>query len=177
MSTSQSSLETFVEEAMRFEHWARSGTDTGAEAARNGLIGLVRLYAAALELSPAEDASEVDAESASDVERIEYVDDAEWRAVRTHAARLPLDYYGEIFDPLPVPPLEPCLGSLSDDIADIYGDVVSGLRKFRAGHENAAVQDWIFGLQTHWGEHATSAIRALHCWLAKHDFEQLLKGP
>lgn len=171
MATSLSPIETFAAEVSHFEHWAKSGEDKGAEAARNGLLRILRLYLAALELPPAPDTTDE-----LDLEHLD-VDHDEWQAVRTHAARLPLDYYGEIFDPLPVPPMEPCLGSLSDDIAGIYGDVVSGLRKFRAGHENAAVQEWLFGLQTHWGEHATSAIRALHCWQAKHDFEQLLRGP
>jgi hypothetical protein len=74
--------------------------------------------------------------------------------------------YGEVFNPLIVPPEEPVLGSLSDDITDIYRDVVTGLREYEAGRRTQALWEWGFGFQAHWGEHATGAIRALHCWLA-----------
>ena len=47
-----------------------------------------------------------------------------------------------------------------------HRDVVGGLRLFREGHRSEAVWAWSFGFQTHWGEHATGAIRALHAWLA-----------
>jgi hypothetical protein len=37
---------------------------------------------------------------------------------------------------------------------------VDGLRLFEAGHYRRAHWHWVFSFQ-HWGEHATSAIRAL----------------
>jgi hypothetical protein len=55
---------------------------------------------------------------------------------------------------------------LSDDLADIFAEVDGGLRWFDAGQPSEAVWEWGFGLVHHWGEHATSAIRALQCWLA-----------
>ena len=102
------------------------------------------------------------------------VSKAEWRVVFTAAGRLPRDYYSELFDPLVVPGEQPpVIGSLSDDIADIYSDVMDGLRLYQAGNRAAAVWKWRFGVQHHWGAHATGAIRALHSWLATNAPERL----
>ena len=89
----------------------------------------------------------------------------------TATNRLPFEAYGEVFDPTVIPPQTPVCGSLSDDIADIYRDVVTGLREYQAGRRNAALREWGFLLQIHWGEHATGAIRALHRWLTVNSFE------
>jgi hypothetical protein len=89
------------------------------------------------------------------------------RSVLQEAARLPVDNYGWIFDPLVVPPEEPVVASVADDIADIYRDVVTGLRLDQLGRRTEAVWHWSFYLSRHWGLHATGAIRALHCWLAQ----------
>jgi hypothetical protein len=40
------------------------------------------------------------------------------------------------------------------------------------GRRAQAVWEWGFGLRHHWGEHATGAIRALHCRLAANAFER-----
>jgi hypothetical protein len=77
---------------------------------------------------------------------------------------------------MPVPADKPVTASLADDIADIYRDVVSGLRHYRAGHRDEAVWQWTFTLQSHWGGHITGAIRALHCWLAANDLSRLSGG-
>jgi hypothetical protein len=151
------SVDAFAEEAGRFELWARDGITKGDAGAREALIRLTRLYVAGLVLPSIMDAAR------GDVERVK---DEEWGAVLRDCSRLPLDYYGEIFDPLMVPPEEAGVGSLADDLADIYRDVVTGLRAYRKGMRSEALWEWGFGLQVHWGEHATGAIRALHCWLA-----------
>jgi hypothetical protein len=39
------------------------------------------------------------------------------------------------------------------------------LRAFRAGCRLEAAGHWGSGFRLHWGKHATSAIRALHCWV------------
>jgi len=70
-------------------------------------------------------------------------------AVYKHAARLPFDLYGELCNPLTLPPEEPGVGSLGDDIADVYRDVVTGLRHFQAGRPEEALWKWTFGLQFH----------------------------
>jgi len=80
---------------------------------------------------------------------------------------MPFQWYGEVFDPRPVPPEDPVVGDIADDLADIFSNVDRGLRAWEAGRREEAVWEWGFYLACHWGEHATSAIRALHCWLAR----------
>jgi hypothetical protein len=161
-------VERFAAEAVAFRAWAAHGTDTGEYAARNALLRITRLYLAALELPPAW------SEELADEPDAEQVGDAEWGAVFAASGRLPLNYYAEVFDPLPFPAEEPpVVGSLSDDIADIYRDVVSGLWAYEVGRRAAAVWEWGFGFRHHWGEHATGAIRALHAWLAANAFDRL----
>jgi hypothetical protein len=153
-------VERFAAEAIRFQQWVRQGTDQGEVAAREALLRITHLYVAALELPPARNDEPADPSGA------ERVGDLERQEVLNSCRRLPFDYYGEVFNPLPVPPEEPVAGSLADDIADIYGDAIRGLRAHQAGRRTQAIWEWGFGLQSHWGEHATGAIRALHCWLA-----------
>jgi hypothetical protein len=58
------------------------------------------------------------------------------------------------------------LGSLTDDLLDIDRDLREGLAVYDAGHPGAAAWLWRFGLEAHWGDHAVSALRALH-WARK----------
>ncbi|VTR99385.1 DUF5063 domain-containing protein [Tuwongella immobilis] len=160
-------VERFAAEAVAYREWAARGTDTGEYASRTALLRITRLYLAALELPPAW------SEELADQPDAQRVGNEEWRAVFAAAGRLPLDSYGAVFDPSVVPLEEPVVGSLSDDIADIYRDVVSGLWAFEAGRQAAAVWAWGFGFRHHWGEHATGAIRALHSWLAANAFDRL----
>lgn len=57
---------------------------------------------------------------------------------------------------------------LADDLVDIWRDLKGGLLALDDG---AAVQDvvweWRFGFYSHWGRHATEALRALHARLAE----------
>ena len=78
------------------------------------------------------------------------------------------NFYGEVFDPYSET-REPVIGSLADDMADIYGELMDGLRAWRNGDRAEAAWRWRFGFQVHWGEHATSALRALHARAAWHD--------
>jgi hypothetical protein len=154
------SVEHFSREAAAFEHWLLSGTDQEAEAARECLNRVLELYRAGIALPP-QWSNEL--EGHSDVER---VDDAEWRKAYNSSRRLPLDYYGDVFDPTATLADAAVVGSLSDDLADIYRDVVTGLRAYRRGDRAGALWEWRCGLQSHWGAHATGAIRALHWWLS-----------
>jgi hypothetical protein len=154
-------VETFAGEAAAFERWLLSGSDRGADAAREALFRLLGLYRAGLELPQAWSA-ELEGRA-----EVEVVTDAEWRRAYAAAGRLPVDYYGEVFEPLVVPPEVPVVGSVSDDLADIYRDVVTGLRAYERGDRAGAVWEWRFGLTSHWGAHATGAIRVLHAWLCE----------
>jgi hypothetical protein len=76
------------------------------------------------------------------------------------------DFYAEVFDPYSDDAsqgrAEAGFGSLSDDFLDICSDVSRGLALWDAGHHNAAIWEWRFHRDAHWGNHATSALRALH---------------
>jgi hypothetical protein len=161
--------DAFVEEARRFERWARSGIGSDALAVREALIRVTQLYLAGLALPlPWSDGLQPEVGT--------LVHEDEWNTVLRAAGCLPLDHYGEVFDPLIVPPEEPVIGSIADDIADIYRDVVTGLRLDQSGQRPEAIWQWSFNLRHHWGEHATGAIRALHCWLAQEAPDQLTPG-
>src|SRR4051812_33393972 len=151
----------FADEARRFREWVLSGTESGQAAAREALVRITRLYLAALTL-PQPWCEEMNSASSAVA-----VAPSRWKEIYAAlATRLPFQHYGEVFNPLPVPPEESIIADLADDIADIFGDVNSGLQHYEAGRRAEAVWDWGFGLTHHWGEHATSAIRAIHCYLA-----------
>jgi hypothetical protein len=59
------------------------------------------------------------------------------------------------------------LGSLADDLADIYRDVKEGIDLLAAGEsENDVVWEWRFGFWSHWGTHAVDALRVIHRHIA-----------
>lgn len=77
--------------------------------------------------------------------------------------------YWEIFDALEgvdvaeVP--QAVLGDLADDLTGIYRDVTEGLLYWQAGTERGrreAAWSWKLTFESHWGEHATGALRALY---------------
>jgi hypothetical protein len=88
-------------------------------------------------------------------------------AVRAKASALPFRHYSEIFNNLVIPPEEPVIGDIVDDLVDIYSDVAPGLALYESGDREGARNHWRFWLSSHWGEHATSAIRALWSYLAR----------
>ena len=67
--------------------------------------------------------------------------------------------------------LNPALevGSLGEDLASIYGDVMPGLLAARRGDAAVAAATWHFGFWSHWGEHAVEAARAIHALLSSRD--------
>lgn len=114
-------LQEFAGHARSFQRWILESQSEGASVAREALLELTGLYAAALGL-PSPFLADTETEHSA------RVDDAEFNRVRTWCARLPFQYYGEVFDPTVVPPEEPVAGNVADDIADVYRDVVTGLR-------------------------------------------------
>jgi len=89
-----------------------------------------------------------------------------WQALRDHVGRkLSRDYYWDIFEPLEKEKPEPVVGSISDDLADIWRDVKPGIAEIDAGRAtspNEAVWHWRSSFETHWGRHAAGAVVALH---------------
>lgn len=75
------------------------------------------------------------------------------------------DSYWEVFDPLyEEDALEEnvVVGSLQDDLSDIYNDLRSGISEYDAGNKANAEFEWRLGVDGHWGKHVTDALRALH---------------
>lgn len=71
------------------------------------------------------------------------------------------DAYCEIFDPYEE--ADPVVGSLSDDMLDVYKDVRRGLTLWdKVVPRSAALWEWRFHFDCHWGDHAVDALRALH---------------
>lgn len=60
----------------------------------------------------------------------------------------------------------PVIGSITDDLVEVYNDIEDGLLLFEAGHHTDATWEWRFSFQSHWGIHAASALRVLHNWPA-----------
>jgi hypothetical protein len=74
-----------------------------------------------------------------------------------------LDYYRSV-EPYPVESNEaPDVGSLADDLADIWRDVKQGLLALDAGTVEAdVIWQWRHDFTSHWGRHAVDALAALH---------------
>ena len=160
-------VEQFATAAAAFDVWAREGTAEGASAVREALVHVVRLYSCALHLP------EPWSDSLSEDPEPDRLTDDEFRAVTQHCSRLPLNCYSEIFDSMVVPPERPVVGSIGDDIGDIYREVVGGLRSYQLGLRPQAIWIWSFGFRNHWGEHATGSMRALHTWLTQNAPDRL----
>ena len=155
-------IEAFVAEARRYCDWALA-PDGWDRPAADALSRLVSLYQAALALPTA--TPDFDEPPEFDVR-------AEETRVRTACARLPLQYYSEQFDPLVVPPTEePTVGDLANDISEVFADARKGLLLFDRGYVAAAIWEWTWRFQNHWGRHAACAIRVLHAHFSENGWE------
>lgn len=120
--------------------------------ARKVLALTVALIGAVLELPDVEPTSEAAAPDPPGL-------DEESHVVGRAVSSLGVDGYWEVFDPRELD--EPVGGSLTDDLVDIYRDLRRGL-SLAIGSLSDAVWEWKFSFETHWGNHATDAIRVLH---------------
>jgi Domain of unknown function (DUF5063) len=132
-----------------------SDTLPRAQLVRDLERSILDLYVAALALAPGEPDAEL--------EPATRMTDREWRALyeRLSDQLAEFDSYSLVFDPFEIGS-EPVVGSLADDLADIYRDVAEGLASFRDGDVDEAVWQWRFGFDSHWGQHAAQALPALH---------------
>jgi hypothetical protein len=78
-------------------------------------------------------------------------------------------YYREIFDPYSENTEGEVVGDLIDDLGDVYRDLMAGLVQWRMGNTGEALWEWRFRFEFHWGEHATSSLRATFALSAWHD--------
>ena len=142
------------EVAKHFELWAKDGTDTGKESVQLGARAIAKLLKCGFYLELPSDPGE---------DRDVTITKTELEEVRLGiGTRLPLQYYSDSFNPLVVPAEAPLVGDLVDEITDIYRDVVGALRLHEAGYVEDAAWHWAFDFRSHWGEHATGALRAMY---------------
>jgi hypothetical protein len=150
----QTDISRFVAGARGFCTWIEGtpGPNEVFEATR--LVS--RLHADAVMLP------EVDDEHLPEGDDIPEIPAAQKQAAAGRFKGFPFQYYWEIFSPITEKPDEPVCGDIADDFSDIYLDVKAGLLAYDLGRQHQAVWHWRFTWGMHWGEHATSALRALH---------------
>lgn len=112
--------------------------------AREHLLVLYRAGARLPDLEPPDD----------DVPRVEVPDPAPWSGFDR------FEHYWEYFDPYVE--ADQVVGSLSDDLLDVHRDVTCGLALWDNDLPLAAIWEWRFHFEHHWGDHAIDALRALH---------------
>jgi Domain of unknown function (DUF5063) len=161
------SIEQFAAEAATFRQGILDSKAAGSITPRTALRLVSALYVAGLDLPHPWTNSEEEAQPD------DHVRDEEFWSVVELCKSLPFRYYGKVFDTTVVPAEPPVEGDVADDIADIFRDVVTGLRAFEAGRGAAAIWEWSFGFRHHWGRHATGAIGGLHGWLVENDPDSL----
>jgi hypothetical protein len=150
--------EQFIAAARRYCEWAESNYRPDLKSTMQALELITELYLCGVRLS-------------SEVKNMEYTN-ARFAKIRKkfrgcRRGSLPINCYSQLFNPIPVPPEKPITGTLHDDITDIYRNISRGLSLLDAGYRQHAVRKWIVNMQIHWGQHATSAIRVLHCYLSQ----------
>lgn len=70
------------------------------------------------------------------------------------------DLYWEVFDPqYDHEDHEPVVGSLSDDVLDVYRDIRGGLWSWEKNEPANAIWEWRFSFDAHWGDHAARWMR------------------
>ena len=140
--------------AQQYCSWAEAEPRDPSEELRTALRLLSETYAAAVEIPEAKPGN-------GDDDFVLPLD--AWEKVFRRFASLPIDYYAEVFDPSAVPAEEPVVANIADDLADVYRDLVQGVRLEKAGRLDDAVWQWQMNFRVHWGRHAVTALRALHC--------------
>ncbi|TNY34730.1 DUF5063 domain-containing protein [Thermomonospora catenispora] len=76
----------------------------------------------------------------------------------------PVDDYAEVFDP--IKDTDATAYRLSDDLVDVAGDLIHGLRHYERGRPLEALWWWQYSYFNHWGNHAGAAQRALYAIIA-----------
>ena len=117
---------------------------------------LLDLYRAALQLHTPEPSAEF--------EPLGSMTQEEWAALHQRLTDQLGDFnnYSFVFDPYDER-AAPVIGSLADDVADIYRDLRNGLTALRSGHSLGDVAwEWRFGFENHWGRHAAHALYAVY---------------
>ena len=153
-------IDDFARTAQEFCVWVGKPGKDSHQALIEVQRHVARLHAAALDLPAVHWPS-------YEVDDVEDISNSELSKVERRLSKLPLNHYWELFDPLTNKPEDPVCGSLSDDLADIWRDISPPLRLYDSGEKRKAASQWRFAFETHWGEHSTSALRAMHWYFVK----------
>ncbi len=87
-----------------------------------------------------------------------------FHAAMERFSHLPFNYYRVVFDPHDFEEIEPVVGMLADDLADIYRDHSEGLDHYRRGFISDACFAWSQLYKSHWARHAVSALAAIELY-------------
>src|ERR1051326_5539690 len=109
-------LDAFAEVAEEYCNWAEQPSGSGIAEARRARRLLIELLWRAVDLTST--FSEGDTKDVSN---------DLYQKLYARFGVLPFNYYSECFDPLVIPPEEPVVADLADDLADIWRDVKVGL--------------------------------------------------
>ena len=143
----------------------RIGPMGGKEFLRAIHIRLADLYAAAVALPPVP-YTQVDCPPSTDSISYAALREQLQATIPTAAER-----YREVFNPYDPPSEAEVQGSLSNDLADIYAEVRISLACWDHGARQRAMWDLQLKFESHWGEHATGAIRALQALSAERAYD------
>jgi hypothetical protein len=148
-------IEAFADLANAYCKWAEGETAAPKEEQYRATLHVAKLYLAGLELPITEPIGDLE---------IRQVTNEDYKRIHKRFATLPFQYYWELFNPLTETPEEPVMGDICDDLADMYRDLKNGLFYWDKGERQNAVFQWKTSFGFHWGRHATSALRVLHCF-------------
>jgi hypothetical protein len=90
------------------------------------------------------------------------------------------DEYWELFDPVDGADRSPLGGLLSQDLVEIYLDVRNSLALLdpkRRVPDADVLWQWRFGFTSHWGRHASSALRVINSLVHTHFLQALSDSP
>lgn len=150
-----SEVQEFYRMAKEYCQWAENGPEQGSDELYQAMKHLSALYRQAL-IMPSSD---------SEGDELEVgITKLDSEHVYRRFSSLPFQYYHEIFHPVTQEPEEPTTGDLADDLMDIYIDLKEGVLLFEIGKPANAVFQWGTTFGFHWGRHALSALKAMHCY-------------
>jgi hypothetical protein len=153
---SNHSITYFADVARRYCAWAEEPPAGPGDDMHSARRLLAELHLAVLDLPTeiADTETHTDSLTADD-----------WTAIRGRFQHLPVNGYSDVFNPLVDEP--PVFNTLFDDLSDIWRDLKEGLVLYDRGEIEAAVWEWQFNFEIHWGRHLTGAQRAIHAYFSE----------
>jgi hypothetical protein len=148
-------IQHFADIGRRYCNWAEEELGDPHEAMRRAQLLLAELHLAAIQLPELKLGDDV---------KPTHISHEDWSVIFKRFALLPVTSYIDVFNPLK--DKDPIESSLSDDLADIWRDVKTGLNLFDADHPIDAAWEWRLNFQVHWGQHLVGAQRAIHEYLS-----------